>query len=180
MSSFEYSPLRQPKGWAQFAAIDTNFGQALAKDVSMARIFGLQYRIESVPLFKGDTKYLRHHVMIDGWEYSILNESTEYPVLSFSLLDKFDEGLPQENFITDIRSYSSLIPHSKRSANRAVSAALFMIDQITGGNVPDTGRVLRSFKIHPAQSFLYKTDLPVSLDLQKAFEDRVQISARAG
>lgn len=180
MSSFDHIPVWPPKGWAQFAAITISHAQAVAKDVSKGRIYGLQYRIESVPLFKGETKYLRHHVTIEGWEYSILNESIEYPVLSFSLLDKFDDALPQENFIADIQSHSSLIPHTKRSANRAVSAALFMIDQISKGQVPDATRVLRSFKVHPSQAFLYRSEKPVCLNLQKAFEDRVEMISRAG
>jgi hypothetical protein len=158
-----------PVGWSQFASVQASSGQAIAKDISNARIFGLQYRIESIPLFKNETKLFRHDILIDGWEYSILNESTEYPVLSFSLLDKFDAGLPRECFITDIRSYDAAIPHTRRSANRAVSAALFLIRQIAGGQVPDVNRVLRIYKLHPNQSFLYRNDRALDRDLKTAF-----------
>lgn len=160
-----------PTGWTQFAAIQSSSGQSLAKDIGRARIFGLQYRIESVPLFRNETKFFRHDVMIDGWEYSILNESIEYPVLSFSLLDRFDAGLPRECFITDIRSYDTLIPHTSRSANRAVSAGLFVIRQIANGQVPDVNRVLRIYKLHPNQSFLYRNDRALDHDLKSAFTE---------
>jgi hypothetical protein len=124
-----------------------------------------------MPLFKNDTKLFRHDIRIDGWEYSILNESTEYPVLSFSLLDKFDMSLPRECFITDIRSYATGIPHTRRSAARAVSAALFFIKQINRGQVPDINRVLRIYKLHPTQAFLYRGDRMLGADLKRAFSD---------
>lgn len=168
-----------PAGWDQFGSIRYSSGQALAKDIGRARIFGLQYRIDSVPLFKNDTKLFRHDVVIDGWEYSILNESTEYPVLSFSLLERFDLNLPKECFIADIRSYDSHVPHTRRSANRAVSAALFLMKQIENGGVPDVNRVLRIFKIHPNQSFLYKGETSLDTELKQAFTRTRQSGAAA-
>jgi hypothetical protein len=180
MSSFDTSLMWPPKGWNQFADVKSAFSQSLAKDAARARIFGLQYKIETVPLFKGETRFLRHNVMIDGWEYSILNESTEYPILSFSLMDRLDNGLPLECFISDIRSYSTPIPHTRRSANRAVSASLFLINQIAAGHVPDVNRVLRVYKLHPAQAFLYQKDKPVWPNLQKAFDDSLVKTACCG
>lgn len=160
-----------PVGWSQFASVLASSGQSVAKDIGKARIYGLQYSIDSVPLFKNEEKLFRHDIRIDGWEYSILNESSEYPVLSFSLLDKFDMALPRECFITDIRTYATTIPHTRRSANRAVSAALFLIKQIHRGQVPDIGRVLRIYKLHPAQAFLYNGDRMLGTDLKRAFSD---------
>lgn len=165
----EISILWPPKGWHQFGVVKHASGQSVAKDIAKARIYGLQYRIESVPLFKNETKFFRHDILIEGWEYSILNESIEYPVLSFGLMDKFDSSLPQECFITDLRSYDSEIPHTSRSAGRAVSAALFMIKQIVQGSVPDVNRVLRTYKLHPNQAVLYRKDRSLDPDLRAAF-----------
>ncbi len=159
-----------PAGWPQFGAITAPSGQSVAKDIARARIFGLQYSIESVSLFKNNEKFFRHDINIQGWEYSILNESIEYPVLSFSLLDRFDLSLPRECFLTDIRTYASHIPHTRRSANRALSAALFLIKQIEKGAVPDINRVLRIYKIHPNQAFLYRNDRMLETDLKAAFD----------
>lgn len=158
-----------PVGWRQFSCVESSEGQALAKDIAKARIYGLQYKIVSHPLFKNDTKLFRHDLKIKGWEYSILNESTEYPVLSFSLLDRFDLSLPRECFVTDIRAYDTPVPHTRLSANRAVSASLFCIRQIAGGNVPDINRVLRTYKLHPSQAFLYRNDRNLEHDLKQAF-----------
>lgn len=158
-----------PAGWSQLAAIQSSSGQSVAKDIAKARIFGLQYSIESMPLFKNETKIFRHDIKIEGWEYSILNESIEYPVISFSLMDRFDIALPRECFITDIRSYDAHIPHTSRSANRAVSASLFLMKQIANGSVPDVNRVLRIYKLHPNQAFLYRNDRALDPDLKQAF-----------
>lgn len=160
-----------PAGWNQFASVETSTGQALAKDIAKARIYGLQYSIQSVPLFKNNEKIFRHDIQINGWEYSILNESIEYPVISFALMDRFDVSLSKECFVTDIRSYTSLIPHTRRSANRAVSAALFLIKQIVNGQVPDVNRVLRIYKLHPNQAFLYRNDRQLNLELSRAFAE---------
>ena len=159
-----------PVGWTQFAAVKSSSGQSVAKDIARARIFGLQYRIDSMPLFRDNKKLFRHDVHIDGWEYSILNESTEYPVLSFSLLDRFDLLLPRECFVTGIKTYAAHIPHTRRSASRAVSAALFFIRQISSGSVPDINRALRIYKLHPNQAFLYRNDRMLEPDLKQAFE----------
>ncbi len=160
-----------PAGWNQFRSIQYSSGQALAKDIGKARIFGLQFRIDSVPLFKNETKLFRHDIVIDGWEYSILNESIEYPVLSFSIMDKFDMALPRECFIADIRSYDTHVPHTRRSANRAVSAALFIMKQIENGNVPDINRVLRIYKLHPNQVPIYSSEKLLTEQLKQAFAE---------
>ena len=158
-----------PVGWKQFSVIEMSSGQSIAKDIAKARIFGLQYSIESVPLFKKNEKFFRHNIEIQGWEYSILNESIEYPVLSFAVMDRFDPELPVECFVSDIRSYATVMPHTKRSAQRAVSAGLFMIKQIAAGQVPDVARVLQIYKLHPTQSFLYRKDRSMEIDLKNAF-----------
>jgi len=160
-----------PVGWPQFAAVGSSTGRAVAKDISKAKIFGLQYSIESVPLFKMDTKLFRHDILIEGWEYTILNESIEYPVLSFSLYDRFDLTLAKECFVTDIRSYSTPMPHTQRSVNRAVNAAIFMIRQIKGGVVPDVNRILTTYKIHPNQAPIYQKDAGLDAQMKQAFDD---------
>lgn len=159
-----------PIGWSQFSQVSASSGRAVAKDILKAKIYGLNFNIDSVPLFKMDTKLMRHDVSIDGWDYSILNESAEYPVLTFSIYDRFDLQLPKECFVTDIRSYDTPIPHTQRSVNRAVSAAIFLIRQIENGNVPDVNRVLRTYRLHPNQAFLYRKDVMQERDLKGAFD----------
>jgi hypothetical protein len=162
-----------PAGWPQFLAVTASAAQALAKSPEKGRIYGLHYTIDSMPLFKENAKLFRHDITITGWEYSILNESTEYPVLSLSVMDRFDQTLPREYFVSDIRAFDTAIPHTKRSSERAVSAALFLIRQIAGYAVPDVGRVLRTYKLHPLQSFLYRAEPPLDLHLRQVFADGI-------
>lgn len=159
-----------PIGWPQLSQVTSSSGRAVAKDIPKARIFGLHYNIESVPVFKMDTKLMRHDISIEGWEYSILNESIEYPVLSFSLYDRFDMKVAKECFVTDIRSYATPMPHTQRSVNRAMSAAMFFIRQIDNGVVPYVDRVLRTYRLHPNQAFMYRKDILMERDLKRAFD----------
>lgn len=159
-----------PIGWSQFAQVTASSGRAVAKDIPKARIFGLHYSIESVPLFKMDKKLMRHDICIEGWEYSILNESVEYPVLSFSLYDRFDLQLAKECFITDIRSYATPIPRVQQSVSRSIAAALFLIRQIENDCVPDVNRVLRAHKLHPNQAFLYRKEPVMQQELRHVFD----------
>ncbi len=158
-----------PSGWTQLGGIPGASGQSLVKDIARARIYGLQYKIESTPLFRADTRFYRHDLRIDGWEYSILNESTEYPVLSFSLYDRFDAGLPNACYIDDIRACTVPVSHTRLNAARAVGAALFLIRHIVGGRVPDVNRVLRTYKLHPGQPFLKGYSHLAEPDLKQAF-----------
>jgi len=167
-----------PVGWVEFAGIPSIHHQALAKDLDKARIYGLQYKIVSVPLFKMETNLFRHDISIDGWHYSILNDSSEYPVLSFSLYDRFESGLAKESFVGDIKSLGSHIPQTRKSAQRVISAGLFFIRQILGGSVPDTVRVLKAYKLHPLQASLYHREMGLSVPLKDVFA--AQFSKQAG
>jgi hypothetical protein len=167
-----------PVGWVEFAKIPSHPHQALAKDLDKARIYGLQYKIVSVPLFKMETNLFRHDISIEGWHYSILNDSSEYPVLSFSLYDRFDPMMAKESFIGDIRSFGGHIPQTRKSAQRVISAGLFFIRQILNGSVPDTVRVLKAYKLHPLQASLYHREMGLMPPLKDVFA--AQFSKQAG
>ena len=162
-------PAWPPLGWPQLAKFSETTGQAVVKTPAHGKIFGLQYNIESVALFKDAVRLFRHDIQITGWEYSIHHESTEYPVLRVSLLDRFDPMLARDHFVTDIRAYDSFIPHHPRSISRALSAIHFLIRKIEDNEVPDVGRVLRVYKLHPSQSFLYRESGLRESDLKTAF-----------
>lgn len=141
-----------PRGWKQLGNISKPLGQSLVKDIKSARIFGLSYHITSESIFDRHVRLNRYHVSIDGWEYSILNESTEYPVLSFTLADRTDLLKPREQFISDIRVGARTVPGGMASARRAVTAAIFLIRQIELGQVPDAQRVLRMYHLIPGMA----------------------------
>ncbi len=148
-----------PRGWDSLGFIKELNGQAIAKDPMKATITGLAYKIEPVPIYlKNNTKSYVYNLSINGWTYSIQNESHEYSVLSFNIHERLNESLSKDNFIFDIKTKSRPLLLNNRSAKRAYVAALFIMKQIVSGQVPDYNRILRLYKIHPSQRSLYEID----------------------
>lgn len=138
-----------PRGWRQLGCINQSSGQALAKDIRTAKIFGLAFQIESEPLYQFESRFYRHKIFIDGWQYSILNESSEYPVLSFTLTDRYDIRQPRDAFVSDIRVMAKPFENRPVIVQRAVMAAQLLIKQIQLGQVPDHERILSVYHLHP-------------------------------
>lgn len=141
-----------PRGWQQLGSITQMHGQALAKDIRTAKIFGLGFRIDSEPLYQMEARFYRHKIQIDGWQYSILNESSEYPVLSLVITDRHDIRLPRESFVSDIRIMAKPVENRPVIVRRAVMAAQLLIKQIQMGQVPDHERVLSIYHLHPKRA----------------------------
>jgi hypothetical protein len=153
-----------PRGWKQLGCITNSNGQALAKDIRTAKIFGLSFRIESEPIYQLESRFFRHKIQIDGWQYSILNESSEYPVLSFTLMDRYDIRQPKESFVTDIRVMAAPVDNRAVVVRRVMMAAQLLIKQIQVGQVPDHERVLSIYHLHPKrgghnEAFVVDVDL---------------------
>lgn len=136
-----------PKGWSQFKTIVKKSNQALVKDLKTARIYGLSYRIQSLPLYNLDGKYFAHDVDISGWEYTIQNDSQEYPVLSFKMLDRHDVSQTHVDHISNIKIFARPLETVPQISKRTVLAALFLMKQISSGFVPDPVRVLRVYRL---------------------------------
>ncbi len=147
-----------PKGWPQFKAISRKAAQALTKDLKTARIYGLSYKIQSMPLYHLDGKYSAHTIDISGWEYTIQNDSQEYPVLSFKILDQHDSGQALTEHISNIKVFARPVEVSAQTAKRAILAGLFLMKQINGGFVPDPVRVLRVYRLLQKTPHLLQSD----------------------
>lgn len=145
-----------PRGWKRLEFVKSLKAQAIVKDPMLAIITGLHYKIEAIPgyLSNGNKTY-RYHFSINGWQYSIQNESHEYSILSFDFCERLDLLAPKDNFISNIKVKSRPILLTERTATRALTAAIFLIKQIKSKKVPDYNRVLRLYKIHPNQRNLY-------------------------
>lgn len=142
-----------PHGWKQFEAVEKCRAQAVTKDIQTARIFGLSYIIECEPVYRLESHFYQHKISIEGWEYSIQNESSEYPVLSFELSDRYDLKKPKEFYIDNIKALAKPVCKEARSARRCVMASLFLIKQIQAGQVPDIDKVLSMYRLHPNMRF---------------------------
>lgn len=148
-----------PRGWEQLRHIEYTTGQSVTKDPALALVTGLSYNIEPIPFFKGKkVKTIVYSIDIGGWEYTIHNDSREYPILSFLLQERPDRSAPKDFYISSLKSMSQTIRITERSVHRGLMAANFLIKQINGGKVPDTEKILRLYKIHPAQRSLYDVD----------------------
>lgn len=148
-----------PKGWRQLNNIDQTFGQAIHKNPQTALVTGLSYVVEPIPSknCKGQRKYI-YKVDIRGWDYNIYNESCEYHVLSFTFKDRHNLKDPKHYYMADIRTRGQSLALNERSAHRTYMAAMFMMKQISAGQVSDVERILRLYKIHPTQSHLYEVN----------------------
>ena len=148
---------RQPKGWKHFECIRNISGQSVTKDPVSGKVKGLVYQIESSPIYyKEDIVSAVHEIKISGWEYNILGESEEYPILSFLLEDRLNPMAQKEKSISQIRVKNKLFPVTSSSAHRSYMVALLFLKQIDAGNVLDINRVLSMYKIHPTQRGIYK------------------------
>lgn len=148
-----------PRGWEQLRTIQQTTAQAITKDPASARVAGLTYDVETLPVYqKNNKRAFVYAIQIDGWEYTINNESREFPILSFMLQERPDKSMSKHFHMSDIKTKSRPIGLTERSAHRSLMAALFMMKQIVCGQVPDADRVLRLYKIHPSQRSLYEID----------------------
>lgn len=143
-----------PTGWTSLGGIQKLSGQSLVKDMHTARVRGLVYRIASDPIQSIDDPFYIHRVRVDGWEYTIQNDSSEYPILSFSVMDRFDQNIPEEYYISSIRSMSCPVEQTEKTVQRTINLFRFLVRQIDGGTVPDIDRIMRMYRLHPLQLYL--------------------------
>jgi len=148
-----FGDFQRLRSWELLKSIKKFTGQAVFKDPVSATIAGLSYKIEpSSVRALDDKRSCIYHLSIDGWTYSIQNESHEYHVLSFCFKDQLNSPLHTENFISDVKVKSRPIILNRRSAQHAYRAAFFIIKKIESGQVPDYERILRLYKIDPCKS----------------------------
>ncbi len=145
-----------PKGWKQLGDLESTYGQAILKNPASALVTGLSYLIEPIPIVKADDQRGYDYVVnVSGWEYNIYNESREYSILSYVLHERTETQLPKHIYMSDLKAKAQSLPVVKRSCHRIFMASLFLMKQISINQVPETDRILKLYKIHPAQRSLY-------------------------
>lgn len=139
-----------PRGWGLFNSINKSCGQSVFKDPMSATVAGLTYTIEPNSIYTADgTLIVAYSISIDGWNYSILNESQEFPVLSFQLIEKDAGAKAWLPYISRLKILSRAVHLSESKAERVILTSLFLMKQIDAQNVPDYERILRFYRIHP-------------------------------
>jgi hypothetical protein len=132
----------QARGWAVLDGVNAAENAATRPNPADSSILGLsclQNCHES-----GSEKIM---LRIDSWRHDKLGDTTDLPVMEII----FDAA----QFQTPARALESLklmarpVRFTEKVASRTVSAALFLINQINAGQVPDFERVLELHRIHP-------------------------------
>jgi hypothetical protein len=150
-NDFEHEETWPPLGWDSLLKHKKRTGQSLTKDANTAKVRGLTYKITSDPLHIKDRSFYIHHVRINAWEYTIQNDSNEFPVLRLKIMDRFDENIPEIFYISGIKAMSCPVILNERSARRTVQLMRFLLAQIERGYVPDIDRSMRMYRLHPLQ-----------------------------
>jgi len=154
-----------PEGFQELGDIKNLSAQAISKDPHTAKVIGASYTIEISALQRDDKKDYIYSFQIDAWEYTINNESREFPILSFVL--KPDAGY---RGIGNIKTYSCPVKTTRKSSQRTYMAALSMLRSISDGIVPDLEQYLKIYKIHPSQKKLYERERDVAKRFFELFD----------
>lgn len=143
-----------PRGWEGFGATQRASGQAIVKNPSEAKITGIQYSINPVPRAGSrdeDCSFL-YAVEFVAWEYTIYNNSQEFPIISFVLKEQYAPNNNHRLSIDDVKIQAQNIKITDEIAERVMMASLYFIRQVENGNVPDWARILRFYRLAPARA----------------------------
>lgn len=126
-------------------------GQAMVKHVDKGHITGMAYRVEGADIYIHEKLRKAYFIEIDAWDYTIRNESREYPVLSFSYLDI----LPQKNSraVQNVRLMGRYM-RGQLVAEKTLRTASYFMRHIELGDVPDVQHVLSLYKLLPVHPLM--------------------------
>jgi len=166
-----------PRGWPHFNAIKKLTGQAMSKDPKTAQIKGLNYTIEPTVVYsENNKKTISYHFRIFGWFYSIRNDSYEFPILEFDLLPRDDALNGKAPFISNVRVKGTQIAlgaHLDESkAHRIIMVSLFLLKQISSGNVPDFDQALSLYRLNGAGKKRVIIRSRLFSSFEKAYNDK--------
>ncbi len=88
-----------------------------------------------------------YHLTIESWVYGVQGEIMAMPVLDF-LFRPGPEGLKDID-VRQLKIVSRTVTQDEYTNIRAMSVALFFINQINAGHVPDCERILKLHRLYP-------------------------------
>lgn len=130
------------------ANLPAPFAQSLSKDIDKGRVSGMSYRIDGEAVYTRNKPRTLYFIQIDGWDYTIRNESREYPLLSFSYMDKGQCLTQTDKAVRNVRVLNRSV-RGYRVPEKTVRAAAYLMQQIAAGNVPDAHRVFGLYRMIP-------------------------------
>lgn len=150
MPPIAYNPAAWPFSHISFlAGLERPAAQAIIKHIDRGCVSGMSYCIQTERVYCKEKPRLMHFIQIDGWEYSIRNESIETPILSFSYLDGGTQSGAMDKCIQNIRVLNKTMVRGYRVPEKTMRIAAYLMRQIAQGHVPDATRVLSSYKLLP-------------------------------
>lgn len=135
------------RGWTAFAGIDGAEKSATRPNLRNSSFTGLSFSIHHCQEKSDAGLSEKIFLRIDSWSTGTGGETTDLPVMEliFDAVQFANPGQALESLKIMARSISL----SERVASKAVNGALFLINQINAGQVPDFERVLELHRLHP-------------------------------
>lgn len=147
MSPNAYDPACWPTAFAFLSGLKRPQAQAILKHIDEGRVSGMSYRIEAERIYLQERPRLMYFIQIEGWEYTIRNDSIETPVLSFTYLDGERDVT---RAVQNVRVMNKAMTRGYRVSDKTLRIASYLMRQIESGVVPDAQRVLAGYKFLPA------------------------------
>lgn len=137
----------QARGWSIFAGIDRAEKTATRPNPEDGSIDGLAYALHSCQEGRGTVFREKILVRIDSWRFTHGGDTTDLPVMEL-IFDAARLTAP-ECALESLKIMARPLSLTEKVAMRAVNGALFIINQINAGQVPDFERVLELHRLHP-------------------------------
>lgn len=135
------------RGWDVFKDLTHAENSATRTNAKDSSILGLSYSLHHCHEGAGEKACEKIMLRIDSWTYDKLGETTDLPIMEI-VFDAHLLSSPAKS-IESLKIMARPAQAAEKIASRAVSAALFFINQINAGQVPDFERVLELHRIHP-------------------------------
>jgi hypothetical protein len=117
-------------------------GSALYRHTGEGRLFGLSYDVRP----EGDTFW--YALRIEAWTYGVQDDALSLPVMSF-LFQPDGSGGPLHCRVGGLKIMSRPMADDPHTGARALSVALFFINQINAGQVPNCEKILKLHGLYP-------------------------------
>lgn len=136
------------RGWDIFKDISHAENSATRTNLKDASIIGLSYSLQLCHEAKEENGGCEKIMLrIDSWTYDNWGESTDLPIMEL-IFDAVSFSSPAKS-LESLKVMARPVQAAEKVASRAVTAALFFINQINAGQVPDFERVLELHRVHP-------------------------------
>lgn len=145
-----------PENLPGFSAVPATSGSATRRNPRDSLLYGLSYAIKPVPRKGGGVQDGFYALRIEAWTYGVQNESMSVPVMDFTFSPACEKGAVAS--VGELKILARAVEDDGFSGARAMSVALFFINQINAGQVPDYERILKLHALYPQKGGLLGAD----------------------